>query len=711
MTSLDSRVDTEVQRQLLARLPVHMISRDDDTGGELRALLSAVAAELELLEDDIRKLYDAWFVETCDEWLLPYLADLIGLADLPPPLGPGTSRRALVANTVGYRRRKGSASVLQHVATDVTGWPTEAVQFFKLMATTVSVNDVHLDRPATVSVRDTEALRLARLSESRSTTWVDGLDRLSHIAEVRRIDSGRGRYNLSGIGIFVHPIQVLDVGSDSKWSRAREVDDGFTFDPLGRPTPLFAPPDLNVALAAEHDHVEESALPVPLSPHRLLELLERVRYKKQAESSLPLGIRVKRKSDEDLVLLASATRVCGLEDLSTKKSDSVQAMVDPISGRFRLYRRTQNGFNPYTPRSAVMVRYSYGAVANLGAGTYDRLSVHEQVLASDPFEGSAAIANQIAVAASSEGVSLNEAFRKLSDVQSGTLIVSIVDNAENAGGGPATVPEACRLVVVAAAWPGQVRGVYAVDGRRAHVSGDLVVKGEARSSVVLDGLLLDGDLVVQPGVLGSLTICQCTVTGTVRVSTDQTSKNADLRVRVVRSQLGGIDLADTVPSLAVTDSIIGHQPPIALHHNDPPVAMAAEGTHATFEGVTVLGLLRARSLDASSCIFEERVDVVDHQIGCLRYSYVAAESTTPRRFRCVSAESDAVVPVYSRNEPGAPDYLALSSMCPREIRLGGEDGTEMGSHNFLRRPLRVAAAQRQLAAYLPAGREVGIFGS
>lgn len=37
--------------------------------------------------------------------------------------------RAWVANTLAYRRRKGTALVLEQLARDVTGWPATAVEF------------------------------------------------------------------------------------------------------------------------------------------------------------------------------------------------------------------------------------------------------------------------------------------------------------------------------------------------------------------------------------------------------------------------------------------------------------------------------------------------------------------------------------------------------------------------------------------------------
>ena len=80
-------------------------------------------------------LYDNWFIETCDEWVVPYIGDLLGVRPIRAVESAGVSARAYVANTIAYRRRKGTAVVLEQLARDVTGWPARAVEFFTRLAT------------------------------------------------------------------------------------------------------------------------------------------------------------------------------------------------------------------------------------------------------------------------------------------------------------------------------------------------------------------------------------------------------------------------------------------------------------------------------------------------------------------------------------------------------------------------------------------------
>src|ERR687892_2708010 len=117
-------------------LPAVYRSRDVVQGEPLRALLAVIEKEFREIRGDIEGLYDDLFIETCQERLVPYIGGLLGLKALGDEESNFLSRRAEVANAIGYRRRKGTPSVLSYVVQDVTGWPTRGVEFFDLLATT-----------------------------------------------------------------------------------------------------------------------------------------------------------------------------------------------------------------------------------------------------------------------------------------------------------------------------------------------------------------------------------------------------------------------------------------------------------------------------------------------------------------------------------------------------------------------------------------------
>jgi hypothetical protein len=114
-------------------LPGVIRLRDDEQGYPLRDLLRVVGEQADLLEDDIRRLYDNLFIETCEQWVVPYIGDLLGYRPLhllaPACDDSGARRSALliprrdVADTLALRRRKGTLALLEDLAAAVAGWP------------------------------------------------------------------------------------------------------------------------------------------------------------------------------------------------------------------------------------------------------------------------------------------------------------------------------------------------------------------------------------------------------------------------------------------------------------------------------------------------------------------------------------------------------------------------------------------------------------
>ena len=266
-----------------------------------------------------------------------------------------------MANTVDYRRRKGTVAVVEQVARDASGWPARVVEYYRLLATTTHTSHVRLDRPATALLRTPDGLggplELVPLAAAQG-----GLDRVAHTADVRRIASttgsttGQGRYGIGNLGVFLFPDQVFSTG----WAPARPPDgSGWSVHPLGHPTPLYAPPVTEVTI--EH-LATEADLPLPLRPRRLLALLTGTRQAAASSGAagpaamaalrdaLPVGVRV-----DGADLDPHRLRVCGLENLAravdedpTADPDAPlpgwQVMVDAVRGTTApLLRRGRGG--------------------------------------------------------------------------------------------------------------------------------------------------------------------------------------------------------------------------------------------------------------------------------------------------------------------------------------------------------------------------------
>ncbi|MFO7633080.1 MAG: phage tail protein, partial [Caldilinea sp.] len=258
-------MSTPTRERLYELLPAIYRIRDAENGEPLHALLAIMGDELARIEDDITGLYDDWFIETCAEWVVPYIGDLLGVRGLHQLTEvDGFSQRAFVANTLRYRRRKGTAPVLEQLARDVTGWPCRVVEFFERLATTQHLNHVRLYSPATADLRQAANLELVG----------SALESVSHTGEVRNIVPRRGRYNIPNMGLFLWRVQPYFVQGVTPQPAVDPPDGRYRFSPLGNDIPLFNRPRTETEIV----HLaEEPDLPVPMRRRALYDDLEALR--------------------------------------------------------------------------------------------------------------------------------------------------------------------------------------------------------------------------------------------------------------------------------------------------------------------------------------------------------------------------------------------------------------------------------------------------
>ena len=97
----------------------------------LEELVAVMAEQIAVAAESLAQMHDDLFIETCAEWVVPYIGDLIGYESLHSVVPAVASPRAEVAHTIALRRRKGTALVLEQLARDVTGWDAKAVEYFQ----------------------------------------------------------------------------------------------------------------------------------------------------------------------------------------------------------------------------------------------------------------------------------------------------------------------------------------------------------------------------------------------------------------------------------------------------------------------------------------------------------------------------------------------------------------------------------------------------
>lgn len=747
-----SRLTAEHLYELLPA--VHRL-RDAERGGPLKALIEILAAQGRVLEQDIERLYDNAFLETCDEWAVPYLGDLLGVRGLQQVSGSKAfSRRAYAANTLAYRRRKGTAAVLEQLARDATGWNARAVEFFELLETTQHANHVRLHSRRTPDLRRTDPLELVDTA----------FDTAAHSLDVRRIARGRGRHNIPNAGLFLWRLQSYPVTQSTARAAAAPADGRYRFSPLGDDMPLFNRPRAE----AEISHLAgEENVPTPL---RRLPLYRELEAHRQAlvDAQTPDGVWF----DPDEPVLRVFVRDTAADPLAEIPAQEIVIChlgdqpppAPPGSWRrppvSRSYRRAADGavqalpirvgVDPVLGRLAfpdtvvpheVRVSYSYGFSGDVGAGPYDRLGSPAAARRRDPVWQVGV--GRDATAEDTEQIfpTLLEAVQAWNAQPAGTVgIIAILDSLSYeetlTGAESLLIPEGSQLLVTAADWPAvpkpgggrrRILGQLTPSGRRPHLLGDLAVAGtappasETPGELILDGLLIEGDLTVTTAAadrLGALTLTHSTLaprTGRLAVANQDTG----LRVHLGRSICGPVALpADGIDGLSVDESLVDNPQHAA---NPAAAAIDGNGSPAALRKSTFLGRVRAQRLDASDVLFVRPATAERLQEGCVRFSHVPAGSRTPRRYRCQPdlalreappAEQPAIrarlAPSFTSIRHGDPGYGQLLLPVPEELWTGAGDGSEMGVFSFLQQPQRRDNLLAALEEYLRFGLEAGL---
>src|SRR5260370_6923750 len=64
--------------RLYKLLPTVYRRRDAEQQWQLQALLHVIAEQVNIVEEAIAQLYENWFIETCQDWVVPYIGYLVG---------------------------------------------------------------------------------------------------------------------------------------------------------------------------------------------------------------------------------------------------------------------------------------------------------------------------------------------------------------------------------------------------------------------------------------------------------------------------------------------------------------------------------------------------------------------------------------------------------------------------------------------------------
>lgn len=683
---------------LWALLPGHQRIADAERGYPLRTLLDIVSQQANVLDTDIGQLYNDLFIETCQEWVIPYLGALIGNIPLQPVPG---GARADVARTLSFRRRKGTVPMLGTLAGFVTGHPARAVAFFDTMAWTQNLN--HL-RPGIGTVDLRNSADLGHLGT--------GFNTVAHTADLRPWQDG-GRFSIPRIGFFISRLGSYRLASVT----AREASGHpgcYYFSPLGRDTVLFNPADAPAPSTIPGPAVQapESALSGVLR-HDMFHHETTGYYPYQpAGAADPGGLGVFVND-----VRIGAERVCcmNLSGWALPEAAGISVGIDVQRGRLAFAAAEAPA-----PGDRVQTSHAYGFAADIGGGPYPRPH-----LFNPPVPINAPTVLQLLPGG------IEDSLLAWSPGPGDSAVLEIPDNTT------LTAPAPISL-----GGPGLSLVLRAANGKRPLLRADLIAGPDGPEHLVLDGLLIEGRLEVAPhSRLRTLTLLDCTLVPGLSLSPDGEpvspdapslavgEGNGELDITLQRCITGTLLIPDSIDTLRATDCIIDHPGHGDPETAGPALAGSADGAEPgppTFlERCTVFGAIHVRELDgASDCLLTAPVRSDRRQQGCIRFSYLAPGSSTGGPYRCQpaealralnalspgadpSAELRRLVPAFTSRRYGDPGYAQLADATATEIRTGASNRSEMGAFNLVREPQRTANLSTRLTEYLPFGLEPG----
>ena len=732
--------------RLYELLPAVYREQDADQNLALRALLRILTSQVDVVEQDIARLYDDLFIETCRSWVIPYIGDLVSNnllydagripdadtaraifddlvgPDLRPPLEIRT--RADVAKTIYYRRRKGTLPMLEELARDVTGWAAHAVEFLQLLGWTQNIEHFR-PQAAWVDVRSLER-------DER----VDGpFDEASHTVNVRPISQFEGWHSIKNVGFFLWRLEsnrLIDVPA-----RQAGAPWQFHFSPLGNDTPLFThlrrvpsgrlsnelgvPGPIRRAVFATDIGAAHPTLPPGFS-----ELYGQVEGPPGAVLQEDASLFVVVKGAPDTPVQVTNVTCRRLDPWPAAQPTGPVVQIDVVSGRIAV----GDGF----PAAPLAVTFHYGFPAQLGGGTYSRKKWLKRI---DP-------ARRLTVGPGGAFATVADALTQWQNTLAATggdTVISIEDSGTyTLPAAPIVLPDDAGLTIEAV--DGQ-RPLLQTDPAGLRLNGAATTQ-EERGTFTLSGVVVEGRVRVTD--IGHLRLIHTTLVPGSTVaegaapSTDPSisvegggARNARLHVQLAFSVSGRISCPTQAAGLDILDSIvdgsIGGGAAVGGPGNTsgPPLNVARS---------TVLGRTVVHELEASESIFTDRVRVDRRQAGCVRFSYVTRTSQTPKRYRCqpdlairtaldeavaadpglnqaqldaiAKAVAERVKPAFVATAYGRPEYCQLRLLSPLEIRTGAADGSEMGVYCHLKQPQRESNLRIRLDEYLPFGLDAGV---
>ena len=751
---------------LYRRLPEIYRQRDieQDPPGQLQAYLSIVEDVLGAMYDNIGELYRDLFVETCDDWVIPYIGDLLGVTPLS---GDPWTLRADVADAIALRRRKGTLHALELLAFDLTGWASFCLELRDTLAWHQHLNHQRPDVQSTVAqVQGIARGGTALIRDPALLSLTDTpFDPFAYYADFKPVELGVLRRNLPYVAVFLWRLQAYRTGPSMAVWRGTTVTGvvapfaaqavRFDIEPAGTPVTLFNASQLTPSPDAPMvSTIDQVPGPIPMArlsqgtpagaPEKYISVntydAAHVPPASINDTSLALQFHLPQAVFPSDTWSFRGANLCAWETPLDPPLADREIVVDPRIGRavFGVATPAEAG----ALQSAMRVTWTYGAPGPVGAQPVADLISPASWLG-DTFQ-------TITVRFREDALALQKALGNL-NLATGPVLIEIDDSLTHtldldavAGVNLADAIPSLQLqfpLLIRAT--SENRPLVKLLNRSLAFRPVTVVAGAGQTQpqvdaqvaalkVLFEGIYLNGDglpagtPLIARAAIPSLEFVRCTLDpgGVLHPNgvrdpmmtslaldarfgfTSDAEYDAfqpDPKITVYRSIAGPIQ-TESVYLLQLQDSIVdggaGPGEAAAIAIGAQADPAAGWGPVLSISGITIFGSTRVRSATGSGGIFCHALEVQDNQKGCLRFCWFAPETN---RLPQNFGCVTGVKLQFGATTFVEPAYGQLSLDSDQSLREKGPNNDEMGAFGFQLNSQKWRNLQIRFREFMPAG--------
>jgi len=749
-------------KPLFERLPAVYRTRDTDPArmGQFEAFIGLMDEILSGIDADIDQLHHDQFIETCADWMVPYIGDLLGVT---PLIGDPFTLRADTARTVALRRRRGTLGAMESLAFNLTGWAAHAVEMRERLVWNQHLNHQRPDRggtpPRTLPHHIADPVRhgTVTLRDPGVLSFLGGaFDGFARTADLKPTQGVHARPNLPNMALFlwrlrdfmvpvtrpehVATVEQTAAGPDEAAFAARYV-----VEPLGRPLRLFntfrydpgaEPPEFSVP----------DRTPGPMPAARLqdgpptgnsaeyvaVDIYTGGRPDDPGADAVGLTLHLPASAFAGTSWTTRGANLCAWEEGLATPLLEREIVIDPVRGRV-LLGVADDANEGAALRNRLRTSFTYAAPGPVGGHPVSR-SLADTIW---PDLGEPEV---IAVTAHPGGTGLRAALSglatagppriiEITDSMTHRVNLNAVDDIVDEDGPTLTLARPFWI----RARTGQRPVIELRQPLRMRPS-DPADQGLARSlDIRMDGVFLTlrnapvTDAIVTRAAVNTLSFHAVTLDPGGHRVLDGSAEGVradpqpalNLTPDLGFADAGDLEAFEELPEitlersvagpiamgpryrLTLTDSIVDGGEGRAIAATESPAT--GYGPTVSISGATVLGRTRVRSADGKGGLFRDRLEVRDHQTGCLSYCFFSGDmDRLPPHFACVFGPGTQ--PAFTTTTHLQPGYGQLHRLRSSAALLqDGPDADEIGAFGFLLNTHKWKNLSIRLREFTPVG--------